>query len=214
MNVLLVDDHHVVREAISVLLKRAAPDIEVVGASAVDQAIEKIGARPRFDVILLDFKMPGMSGLSGLSAIQKAAPNIPIAIFSGDIAPEEAKLAVQRGVRGIISKSIHGTGLVSALRELAGGGSCIPASLRDARESSDSPVLEQQQRAALGHLTPREMDCVRLLVQGGTNRLIAEQLQLAEVTIKLHLHSAYKKMGARNRSDAVRIAIMKGVTVH
>jgi two-component system, NarL family, nitrate/nitrite response regulator NarL len=212
VRVLLVDDHHVVREAIAIFLRRAAADIDVVGANSVDQALERIAGHDPFDIILLDYKMPGMNGLAGLSTVSSAATGVPVAILSGEISAEDSRVAMDRGARGIILKTIHGTALVSALRQIVAGEISVPASLRQPAGTPVDDGGNAQMRQQLGNLTPREMDCVRLLARGATNRQIATELSLAEVTVKLHLHAAYKKMGARHRSDAVRIAMLNGMT--
>jgi DNA-binding NarL/FixJ family response regulator len=212
MRILLADDHHVVREAIAVFIRRTAPDIDVAEASTLEQALDKVNGGQRFDAILLDFHMPGMNGLAGLDAARLAAGTTPIAILSGQISVEECCSALERGAAGVILKEMRGTALLSALREIVSGATYIPGSMRQAWESRAAGTdAELAQRSQLGNLTPREMDCVRLLMRGSTNRQIADLLALAEVTVKLHLHSAYKKMGARNRSDAVRIAMLKGL---
>jgi two-component system nitrate/nitrite response regulator NarL len=214
LRILLADDHHVVREAIVGLLTRSARDIVVTEAWTLGQAVEKVQANSAFDLIILDYNMPGMNGLAGLEAMRTAAPHIPVAILSGQITEGECLEALDRGAAGVVLKDLHGTALLGALRTIAAGETYAPSAILQAREarSGHGVVLDREQRHKLGDLTPRELQCIRLLIRGSTNKQIAEMLTLAEVTVKLHLHSAFKKMGARNRSDAVRIAMLKGLT--
>jgi len=119
---------------------------------------------------------------------------------------DEARRALERGAAGVIMKSLRGTALLTALRLIAAGETYVPGDVFEPVPNRHAP------RLPLGNLTPREMDCIEHLVQGSPNREIASRLAISEITVKLHLNSAFKKMGARNRSDAVRIAMLQGVS--
>jgi two-component system, NarL family, nitrate/nitrite response regulator NarL len=212
MRILLADDHHLVREAIANFLSRTAKDIVCTEAADLLQVKERLAGNAEFDLIILDYNMPGMHGLSGLDEVRKLVPQIPVAIMSGDIDASEAARAIERGAIGIIRKDLRGTALLSALRLMVSGETYIPRSLLKIIEAAPSAETRSRElRAIFGNLTPRELDCVKLLARGNTNREIAAELAISEVTVKLHLNSAFKKMGARNRSDAVRIAIVNGI---
>jgi two-component system nitrate/nitrite response regulator NarL len=213
MRILLADDHHFVREAIANYLSRVAKDITCAEAADLLQVKERLAAATAdFDLIILDYHMPGMNGLSGLDEIKALVPRTPVAVMSGGIERSEAVRALERGAIGIIMKDLRGTALLSALRLMTSGETYVPLSLLNSGQSGPSAETRTRElRAAFGNLTPREFDCVKLLARGTTNREIAAGLAISEVTVKLHLNSAFKKMGARNRSDAVRIAMMNGI---
>lgn len=206
MRILLADDHHLVREAIASYLTRAAGDIVCVEASDFRQVRERLVDGGDFDLIILDYRMPGMNGLAGLDEVRQRRPQTPIAILSGAMGADEAARALERGAAGVIMKNLRGTALLSALRLMAAGETYVPRSVVDARPRHGSA------RPSFHNLTPREFDCIEQLVHGSPNREIAERLAIAEITVKLHLNSAFKKMGARNRSDAVRIAMLQGMS--
>jgi two-component system, NarL family, nitrate/nitrite response regulator NarL len=210
LRILLADDHHLVREAIANYLTRVAKDIVCSEAADLLQAKEKLAADVAFDLIMLDYHMPGMNGLSGLDEIRKLVPGVPVAIMSGSIEQAEALRALERGAIGIILKDLRGTALLSALRLMSSGETYVPVSLLN-KQGASTEQRSRELRVAFGNLTPREFDCIKLLAQGTTNREIASGLAISEVTVKLHLNSAFKKMGARNRSDAVRIAMMNRI---
>jgi two-component system, NarL family, nitrate/nitrite response regulator NarL len=215
MRILLADDHTIVREAVGAFLTRIGGDIAIVEAATLEQAVERAGEKGPFDLVMLDYNMPGMNGLAGLDVMRGTIGTVPIAIFSGQITADEAAQALKRGANGIILKDVRGTALISALRLIAAGETYIPHSLIAALQSNGAHApnsQDGQMRAHLGNLTRREMQSVQQLCRGISNREIGAALELSEITVKLHLHSAFKKMGARNRSDAVRIAMLKGLT--
>jgi two-component system nitrate/nitrite response regulator NarL len=206
MRILLADDHHLVREAIASYLTRAAPDIVCVEAADFQQVRERLTESGVFDLVILDYRMPGMNGLSGLDEVRERLPQAAVAILSGAMGSDEAERALERGAAGVMMKDLRGTALLSAIRLMAAGETYVPRSVVNALPGRHAA------RASFDNLTPRELDCIERLVQGSPNREIAERLAIAEITVKLHLNSAFKKMGARNRSDAVRIAMLQGVS--
>jgi two-component system nitrate/nitrite response regulator NarL len=185
MRILLADDHHLVREAIASYLMRAAADIVCIEASDLQQVRERLAGDNTFDLIILDYRMPGMKGLAGLDEVKEALPGTPVAILSGAMDADEAE---------------------RALRLMAAGETYVPRSVVNALPGRHAA------RQSFDNLTPRELDCIEHLVRGSPNREIAERLAISEITVKLHLNSAFKKMGARNRSDAVRIAMLQGMS--
>ncbi|HXC28662.1 MAG TPA: response regulator transcription factor [Stellaceae bacterium] len=206
MRILLADDHHLVREAIASYLMRAAADIVCIEASDLQQVRERLAGDNTFDLIILDYRMPGMKGLAGLDEVKEALPGTPVAILSGAMDADEAERALERGAAGVIMKNLRGTALLTALRLMAAGETYVPRSVVNALPGRHAA------RQSFDNLTPRELDCIEHLVRGSPNREIAERLAISEITVKLHLNSAFKKMGARNRSDAVRIAMLQGMS--
>ena len=206
MRILLADDHHLVREAIASYLSRAASDISCVEASDFQQVRERLTGDSAIDLVILDYRMPGMNGLAGLDEVKQILPQTPVAILSGAMDADEAERALERGAAGVIMKNLRGTALLTALRLMAAGETYVPRAVVGARPG------RRAGRPSFDNLTPRELDCIEHLVHGSPNREIAERLAISQITVKLHLNSAFKKMGARNRSDAVRIAMLQGMS--
>jgi two-component system, NarL family, nitrate/nitrite response regulator NarL len=206
LRLLLADDHHLVREALSYYLRQTAAEVAVEEAASLPEALQKVRqSETPFDAVILDLHMPGMNGLNGLEVMRAEVPGIPVIILSGNISPRETADAVRRGASGVIPKELRGPALINALRLVLAGETYLPATLIDA------PSVDETERETLGNLTRRELEVVKLLACGHSNREIAGRLSLAEVTVKLHLHNAFQKMGARSRADAVRIALQKGI---
>ena len=215
LRLLLADDHHLVREALSYYLRQTAAEVAVEEAASLPEALQKVRqSETPFDAVILDLHMPGMNGLNGLEVMRAEVPGIPVIILSGNISPRDTADAVRRGAAGVIPKELRGPALINALRLVLAGETYLPATLIDAPavDETDTPsAVEKAEREALGNLTRRELEVVKLLAGGHSNREIAGRLSLAEVTVKLHLHNAFQKMGARSRADAVRIALQKGI---
>jgi len=140
MRLLLADDHHLVREAIATYLTRAAPDIVCAEASDFPQVRERLARDADFDLIILDYRMPGMNGLAGLDEVRAKLPAARVAIMSGAMDGGEAKRALERGAAGVIMKSLRGTALLTALRLMAAGETYVPGAVLNELPGRDAPV--------------------------------------------------------------------------
>lgn len=198
MRILLADDHKMVRDTISAYLEtegRAA----VVSVSDYPLAIKALSNKGPFDLVLLDFSMPGMNGLDGIEEAIKSFPDQPIAILSGTAPNRIAHAAIEAGAAGFIPKSMGAKSLVNAVRFMIAGETFVPASvLKDATEEQETEFTKQ--------LSRREREVLTGLCRGWANKEIARELDLQEVTIKLHVRTLCRKLNARNRTQAVVIA--------
>lgn len=198
MRILLADDHGMVRDTMSAYLEsegRAA----VVAVEDYMEAMKALKTKGPFDLVLLDFSMPGMNGLDGLSDAIKAYPNQFFAILSGTAPNRIAQEAVERGAVGYLPKSMGAKSLVNAVRFMIAGETFVPASaLADSGEAPQSAFTKQ--------LSQRERQVLSGLCLGRSNKEIARELDLQEVTIKLHVRTLCKKINAKNRTQAAMIA--------
>ncbi len=212
MRILFADDHSLIREALKPHLMKLREKTEVIEAGSLDEAL-------RFtrdvDLVLLDLQMPGMNGFEGFDRMKQALPDVPIVIVSGFSDKRTINAALERGASGFVPKTATGKTLIRALEAVLDGERFIPSSLL---EESDAPsIFDQNTRrnvslgdSPLNKLTEREAETMRLLIAGKTNKQIAIELGLQEITVKIHLRNSYKKIGATNRADAVRIAYEHG----
>lgn len=206
MRILLADDQHLVREALAAYLAGLWPEAEVFQASSVADALQRACENNPFDLVIVDYQLPGMEQFVGLSRLKAATGRARIVFCSGFMGRETADEAIRRGAAGVLSKDMKGSALVHALKRIVGGELIVFPSIAVADVEPSRIRLDEERRQCLGGLSGREYEVVRLLVrEGSSNRVIAEQLGLAEGTVKLHLHHAFNKMAARNRADAVRI---------
>lgn len=210
MRILVADDHKLVRDGLRPFLRELDAQAEIVDASSLDEAITVIQTTASPDLVLLDLMMPGMDGLTGLSRIKSLLPDRPVVIVSGYSSRDHVQAAVQAGAAGFIPKTVGGSAMVNALRLVLSGETYLPSS--SFFEPSD-PTGTGQPGAApppFDRLSRREGEILAQLIEGRTNKEIAQVLNLQEITIKVHLRNVYRKIGAANRAQAVRIALQSG----
>lgn len=203
MKILLADDQELVRDAIAAILRNEA-DFAVDVASTLNVALEKAGKSAGYDIILLDYTMPGMNGLEGLAAMKLCRPATSVAILSGTASNAVGVAAIAAGAAGFLPKTMATRTLVSAIRHMAAGEIYAPLAM-----SASHDATARQLGGAL--MTPRETEVLRLLCQGKSNKEIGRDLDLQEVTVKLHVKTLYRKIGARNRTHAAMLAKEAGL---
>ena len=199
---LLADDHDLVRETIADFLRVQGGFVAEV-ADNFDAAISVVGRSMPFDLVLLDFQMPGMDGLTGLSRMKTQA-RCPVAILSGTAPPDVARRALRAGAAGFLPKTLSAKSLVNAVRFMAMGEQYAPLDfMRSDDPGHRNPLAEQ--------LSRRELEVLEGLTRGKSNKEIARDLQIRESTVKLHVKTLYRKINAANRTHAAIIAKEAGL---
>jgi len=195
MEVLVADDHVLVRDTITLCLDMA-DDFSVSSVSNLDEVMEKIDENDCYDVIVLDYNMPGMGGLSGLTKVMKANKGHPVALLSGTASRSVVEKAIELGAAGYLPKTMPAKSMVNAVRFMAGGEKYVPLNFFQERASTPKS----------GNLTEREKQVLDFICEGYTNKEIALDLNLQEVTVKTHVKTLCQKLGAKNRTQAAMIA--------
>jgi DNA-binding NarL/FixJ family response regulator len=199
IRVLTVDDHPLILEGIANVLQRQ-PDMELVGeASDGYQAIEAFG-KLRPDVALIDLQMPGMNGIDAISAILQKWPGarcVVLTTYAGDV---QATRALKAGAKGYLLKSMLRKDLVDTIRIVHSGKSRIPAEI----------ASELASHLTSDALSAREIEVLRMVADGSSNKMIADRLKLSEDTVKGHMRSILSKLNANDRTHAVTIAVKRG----
>ncbi len=206
LRIVFADDHRLVREALAPFIQRLAPIVRLDEASTVDEAISLLETNNQCDLILLDLNMPGMDGFEGFNRLQHVAPDTPIAVLSGSIDPSDVSQALAHGAAGYIPKTTAGTTLVNALQIILAGEIYVPPALMTAQAARGG---SRETRTV--PLADRQMDVLKALAEGLTNKEIARRLGIAEITVKVHLQSIYRKLGVSNRTEALAAALNRGL---
>ncbi|MEV0395223.1 response regulator transcription factor [Polymorphospora rubra] len=212
IRVCLVDDQNLVRQGIRSLLGLAA-GIEVVAeADDGSTALAAIERDPP-DVVLLDLRMPGYDGIWTLRALRDRGIEVPVLVLTTFDDDELVLQALRAGAKGYLLKDVTLEQLVGAVRTLAAGGTLVQPAITDRllRAIQGNTVVARDDPAPVRELTDRELDVLRLLASGYANREIAEALFLAEGTVKNHVSSLLLKLGARDRTNAVLLALQHGL---
>ena len=203
MRLLIADDHDLVRDTLASFLT-AEGEFEVALAKDLTEACAAITDSGPFDLVLLDYGMPGMNGLTGLGKAIEISEGRPVAIMSGTATRSVAQEAVDAGAAGFLPKTVAAKSLVNAVRFMAMGEIYVPLDfLNTDDETADNPLAEK--------LTERELQVLNGLCRGLANKEIARELDLQEVTIKLHVKTLCRKLDAKNRTHAAMIAKEAGL---
>jgi len=210
IRVILADDHPLVLNGLYHLL-REYPEFEVLercssGAEAVAAA-----ERHRPDIVVLDLLMPGMDGLAVARTLQTTEQPPSIVLLTAQLHEDQLIEALHLGVRGFVLKEMATKLLVECLRRVYAGGQWLE------KDSANRAMAKLVRREAKGReiatlLTPREIEVVRMVAKGLSNKEIGAQLFIAEGTVKIHLHNIYEKVKINRRAELVRFADEYGLT--
>lgn len=200
IRILVVEDHHIVRQGLVALLN-TIPDMQVVaeafdGGPAIDAFREH---RP--DVTLMDLRLPTMGGAEAVREIRREFPEARIIVLTTFDGDEDIYRALQAGARGYMLKGMFGDELMDAIRAVHAGKSRIPALVAERLAG----------RVSGSSLTAREVDVLRLIVAGKSNKEIGSGLTISEATVKTHINSILGKLGVSDRTQAATMAIQRGI---
>lgn len=199
IRVLAVDDHPLVREGIGAVLA-SEPDIRLVAEAANGREAIECFRTHHPEITLMDLQMPQMSGLDAMIKIREEFPSARIIVlttYQGDI---QALRAIRAGAAGYLLKSMVRRELADTIRSVDGGKRHIPAEI----------AAELAEHVADDALSPREIEVLRLVARGTSNKQIAAQLKVVEETVKAHMTNILGKLGANDRTHAVTIATARG----
>ena len=198
MRVLIADDHVLVRDTIAAFVE-AGGDISADTAVDLAGAIGCIREKGRYDLVLLDYRMPGMAGLEGLDKALAENGASSVALISGEATRDIAEQAVKAGAIGFLPKTMGAKSLVNAIRFMAAGETFVPLDFLQGEDPEAANPLADR-------LSPRERDVLSGICKGLSNKEIARDFGIQEVTVKLHVKTLCRKLDARNRTMAAMIA--------
>ncbi len=205
IRILVADDHPMLREGLVAVLS-TQPDFDVVGEAADGEEVVRLAELLEPDVILLDLEMPNVDGVAALERLKESGAEARTVVFTAYDTDERILAALRAGAKGYLLKGASRQEIFDAVRTVRSGGSLFGPGvttrlLRRVEREEGSPDA----------LTPRELEVLRLVAEGLSNREIAARLFVTERTVKFHVSSLLHKLGAGNRTEAVRVAVRRGL---
>jgi DNA-binding NarL/FixJ family response regulator len=204
ITVLVVDDHPLFRDALTLAVERAAPDADIVEAGSLAQALEIARSDRDLDLLLLDLMMPDNRGFAGLAALHAERPQTPIIVVSAADAAQVAPRAREYGAIGFLSKAAKLDAIAGAVRQALDGARCLDADPPAAASGDD---LSRR----ISSLTPAQLKVLLGLLEGRLNKQIAYDMAISEATVKAHMTAVFRKLNVRNRTQAVLAAQALGL---
>ncbi len=200
LNILVVDDHALVREGLMQTLDQLEGGVVCVGAQDADTAMLALQDKD-FDLVLLDLMLPGINGMAFLGVLRKRFPSLPVVILSALDDPDTVARAMRQGASGFVPKYSSSEDLLDALRQVLAGEVFLPQQLQETHGG--------RSLADRYGITAGQMRVLELLGQGKTNREIADLLGLTEGTVKIHVSAIFKALKVSNRGQALLVVNKK-----
>lgn len=201
LRIIIADDHPLFREALRHALEHGKPDTEIAEAGSFSELEQLLSADDNCELVLLDLRMPGVEGLSGLIFLRSQHPNIPVVIISATDHAETIRTAFSLGASGFISKSTNTTGILEAVDTVLAGGIWGKHESGDVPSALDEEVANISRRIA--SLTAQQIRVLMMLKEGLLNKQIAYELKVSEATVKAHVSAILQKLAVSSRTQAV-----------
>ncbi len=196
MKILLVDDHTLFRDGIAHVLQKLADEMSILEAGNGLEALSMASEHPDLELVLLDLNLPDHSGFDILSQFSQQYPTLPVIIISASEKQSDMRRAIEQGALGYIGKGSSSQVMLNAIHLVMAGEIYMPASLIQR-------VSQQQKESTEYQLTQRQRGVLKLMDQGYANKLIADKLNIAESTVKMHITAIFRALQVTNRTQAV-----------
>jgi DNA-binding NarL/FixJ family response regulator len=198
--IIIADDHPLFRGALKQALTGIFADLTVIEAGTLEETTAALSSGREVDVVLLDLKMPGVSGFSGLSFLRAQHPAVPVVVISGVEDGATVRTCMEFGASGYIPKTTPIEMINAAVRSVLAGGQWTPPDI-PLGEGGDKETGDLVRR--LASLTPQQMRVLTMLSEGLLNKQIAYELSVSEATVKAHVSAILMKLGVESRTQAV-----------
>lgn len=204
LNVLIADDHELFREGVRSLVTDVLDASQVRQAASLDDALEQLAEGPAPDLLIVDLRMPGVSGAEALGALRDALPDTKVVVMSASEERADIIAALASGVNGYVPKSLSAAQIEAALRDVLSGRIYAPATLGQRENGNGAEHTERRAPpTSIEGLTGRQKDVLAQLMKGQSSKEIARALGIAEGTVKIHLAAIYRAAGVRTRAEAI-----------
>lgn len=206
--ILIADDHALIREAIRRHLWKLGSDNTLLEARDWNEVIAAAKAHPDLGLALVDLWMPGKEGLTALGELLRINPGLPVLVFSASENVEDMRAVLRLGAMGYVGKRDTSAVMLGAVRLVLDGGMYVPPALADLGDNGQRAVRLTSPDL---HLSERQLEVLRLIVNGKSNKEIANTLRLASATVKTHLAAVFRALGVENRTQAAIAAERLGL---
>jgi len=204
MRILILDDHRLFLEGLRHVLEQLGDDIRIVAANTTERALALLDDGQRFNLILADLSLPGLDGFSFLAALRQRRIATPVVVISGTSDLADVNRALDNGALGFIPKSLGSRELLLALNQVLDGEIYVPAAYASA--IFDNNTTNGRASSNAEGIGPRQLEVLKLMAEGKSNKQIATVLDITEATVKSHIGALFRALAVKNRTACVREA--------
>jgi DNA-binding NarL/FixJ family response regulator len=212
---LIIDDHPLIQEAVSNVLRRLAPQVSIDAAGDCERGLDLAGHGVEADLVLLDLNLPGLSGIAALKVWRKRYPDVPVVVLSAATDQQTVLAAIGAGAAGFIPKSSSNDVMLNALRLVLAGGRYLPPEVlaRSGGDEVTAPQIRQGMKLSVETLglSARQAEVLKLIASGASNKVICRELGLAERTVKAHVTAVFRALKVTSRTQAAIAAAKLGL---
>jgi len=210
MRFVVIDDHPLYLEAVKLLVGRAFQHVDFFVTTSLDEAVDSLLNVPA-SLVLLDCSMPGMEGVAGVRRVVDAAGKAPVLMMSGVATSAEVAAYIKHGAKGFLPKTLESQVFTDAVSIVLHGGTYLPAEFMTASVAESPAPPPPPDTISLNSFSPREIELLRLVVQGKANKEISREMQIQEVTVKFYLTRLFRFLGVKNRAQCAVLAARLGI---
>lgn len=201
-SVLVIDDHPLYCDALASTLEKLFETTKVRKATSLTEGLKMCGSRFRPDLVMLDLKLPDVTGLSGFLKVKDRIPDVPVLVISAESSEETIGALIAAGAAGFITKDASHKLLHQALMDVREGRRFLPPGYTPCAQPSKLEFTAQQVAHKIADLTPQQNRIMKLICAGKPNKQIAYEMSLAEATVKAHITALLRRLGVNNRTQA------------
>ncbi|MBX9800668.1 MAG: response regulator transcription factor [Burkholderiaceae bacterium] len=210
-SVLLIDDHAMFREGLTLALVQADPTLQIHSVASGNEALQLVQTETAISTVMMDYYLPDIGGGALLQRLRQLRPGLRILALSASEDPDDVRHALASGAHGFIHKSADSKTLFAALSSVMQGHGYLPPTFDSLATSDNTHGSNDDDASMLSRLTPRQTEVLRLMCDGLRNGEIAEQLGMTEKTVKAHVTAVLSGLGVLNRTQATLVARRAGL---
>jgi two-component system competent response regulator ComA len=213
MEILLVEDHRLVADAMQVMLMEINPSSNVTACYSTQHALSLMDTGGKFDLVLTDLLMPGIDGIGLLRGIKNRNKSVPVVIITGSDVDAHVRSAIENGASGFIFKTRPAAELIAGLKIVADGGTFFPERFNNLSQSSLPTDSPSQTTPVFQKIQPgrKQLNVLQLMADGNSNKQISQIVGITEATVKYHTSQLFKQLDVKNRTSCVREAQRRGL---